>query len=120
VTRVTATVITFNEAANIEAALDSLSFADEIIVVDSESTDDTVALARRFTDRVFVRSWPGYIAQKNFAAEQAAHDWIVSLDADERVSPPLADEIRGLLAEGSQPAVAGSTSRSEPTDRLGG
>lgn len=106
-TGVTATVITFNEAANIEAALDSLSFADEIIVVDSESTDDTVARARRFTDRVFVRPWPGYIAQKNFAAEQAAHDWIVSLDADERVSPPLADEIKGLLAEGSQPTAAG-------------
>ncbi len=95
--RVTATVITYNEAANIEAALASLSFADEIVVVDSESTDDTVAIARRFTDRVIVRPWPGYVAQKNFAAEQAAHDWIVSLDADERVSAPLADEIRGVL-----------------------
>jgi glycosyltransferase involved in cell wall biosynthesis len=104
VTRVTATVITFNEAANIEAALASLGFADEIVVVDSESTDDTVAIARRFTDKVFVRPWPGYIAQKNFAAEQASHDWIFSLDADERVSPPLADEIRGLPAED---AVAG-------------
>ena len=58
-TRVTAIVITFNEAANIEAALASLSFADEIIVVDSESTDDTVAIARRFTDKVIVRPWPG-------------------------------------------------------------
>jgi glycosyltransferase involved in cell wall biosynthesis len=99
VTRVTATVITFNEAANIEAALASLGFADEIVVVDSESTDDTVAIARRFTDKVFVRPWPGYSAQKNFAAEQASCDWIFSLDADERVSPPLADEIRGLPAE---------------------
>jgi len=104
VTRVTATVITFNEAANIEAALVSLGFADEIVVVDSESTDDTVAIARRFTDKVWVRPWPGYIAQKNFAAAQASHDWILSLDADERVSPPLADEIRGLPAED---AVAG-------------
>lgn len=103
-TRVTATVITFNEAANIEAALVSLGFADEIVVVDSESTDDTVAIARRFTDKVWVRPWPGYIAQKNFAAAQASHDWILSLDADERVSPPLADEIRGLPAED---AVAG-------------
>jgi glycosyltransferase involved in cell wall biosynthesis len=101
VTRVTATVITFNEAANIEAALASLAFADEIVVVDSESTDDTVAIARRFTDKVWVRPWPGYIAQKNFAAEQASHDWIFSLDADERVSPRLADEIRGLPAEGA-------------------
>jgi glycosyltransferase involved in cell wall biosynthesis len=101
VTGVTATVITFNEAANIEAALASLSFLDEIIVVDSQSTDNTVALARAFTDKVFVRSWPGYVAQKNFAAEQARHDWILSLDADERISEPLADEIRALAGDGT-------------------
>ena len=70
---VTATLITFNEAANIQAALESLSWADEIVVVDSESTDDTVAIARRFTDKVITRPWPGYVAQKNFAAEQASH-----------------------------------------------
>jgi glycosyltransferase involved in cell wall biosynthesis len=96
VTRVTAIVITFNEAANLRAALASLSFADEIVVVDSQSTDDTVAIARAFTDRVFVRPWPGYIEQKNFAAAQARHDWIFSLDADERVSAPLSDEIQHL------------------------
>ncbi|MCC7032475.1 MAG: glycosyltransferase family 2 protein [Acidobacteria bacterium] len=97
-TGVTATIITFNEAVNIEAALVSLSFADEIIVVDSQSTDDTVAIARKYTDKVFVRPWPGYVAQKNFAAEQASHDWIVSLDADERISPALAEEMRALDA----------------------
>jgi len=102
---VTATVITFNEAANIAAALESLSWADEIVVVDSESTDDTVAIARRFTDRVIVRPWPGYVAQKNFAAEQAAHDWIFSLDADERVTPQLAAEVAALLGRG--PTAAG-------------
>jgi glycosyltransferase involved in cell wall biosynthesis len=95
---VTATVITFNEAANIKAALESLSWADEIIVVDSESTDDTVAIARKFTDRVVVRPWPGYIAQKNFAAAQASHDWIFSLDADERVTPALAADIKAAVA----------------------
>jgi glycosyltransferase involved in cell wall biosynthesis len=95
---VTATVITFNEAANIQAALESVSWADEIIVVDSESTDDTVAIARKFTDRVLVRPWPGYIAQKNFAAAQASHDWIFSLDADERVTPALAAEITERLS----------------------
>ena len=95
---VTVTVITLNEAANIQAALESVSWADEIIVIDSESTDDTVAIAKRFTDKVLVRPWPGYIAQKNFAAEQASHDWIFSLDADERVSPALADEVRALVA----------------------
>jgi glycosyltransferase involved in cell wall biosynthesis len=102
---VTATVITFNEAANIQAALESLSWADEIIVVDSESTDDTVAIARRFTERVIVRPWPGYIAQKNFAAGQARHDWIFSLDADERVTPELAGEITALLS--ASPRAAG-------------
>ncbi|MEZ5286597.1 MAG: glycosyltransferase family 2 protein [Vicinamibacterales bacterium] len=106
-TGVTATVITFNEAAHIQAALASLSFADEIVVVDSESTDETVALARAFTDRVFVRPWPGYVAQKNFAAEQASHDWILSLDADERVSGPLSDEVRGILGGANPPPMAG-------------
>ena len=102
---VTATVITFNEAANIEAALASLSWADEIIVVDSESTDRTTEIARQFTAKVIVRPWPGYIAQKNFAAEQASHDWIFSLDADERVTPELAAEVTAALA--GQPRAAG-------------
>jgi glycosyltransferase involved in cell wall biosynthesis len=101
---VTATVITFNEAANLEAALASLSWADEIIVVDSESTDGTVSIAHKFTDRVIVRPWPGYIAQKNFAAEQASHDWIFSLDADERVTPQLAIEIKERVSAPSSAA----------------
>ena len=95
---VSVTVITFNESANIQAALESVRWADEIIVVDSESTDDTVAIARQFTEKVFVRPWPGYVEQKNFAAGQAAHDVILSIDADERVSPALADELRQLTA----------------------
>jgi glycosyltransferase involved in cell wall biosynthesis len=102
---VTATVITFNEAANIQAALESLAWADEIVVVDSESTDNTAAIARQFTGKVIVRPWPGYIEQKNFAAAQAAHDWIFSLDADERVTPELAAEITSVMARG--PGAAG-------------
>ena len=101
---VTATVITYNEAANIEAALQSLSWADEIIVVDSESTDSTADIARRFTDKVIVRPWPGYSAQKNFAAEQSTHDWIFSLDADERVTQELAAEIKQVLERGGPAA----------------
>jgi glycosyltransferase involved in cell wall biosynthesis len=102
---VTATIITFNESANIAAALESVAWADEIVVVDAQSSDDTVATARRFTDRVIVREWPGYIDQKNYAASLATHDWILSLDADERVTPALAGEIRALL--GADTACAG-------------
>jgi glycosyltransferase involved in cell wall biosynthesis len=102
---VTAILITLNESANISAALESVRWADEIVVVDAESRDETVAIARRHTERVIVRPWSGYIAQKNFAAAQASHDWIFSLDADERVTPELAAEIRGLLA--AEPPCAG-------------
>jgi glycosyltransferase involved in cell wall biosynthesis len=98
VPKLTVTVITRNESANIDAALASVTWADEIVVVDSESTDDTVAIARRRAARVEVRPWPGFSAQKNHAAALATHDWIFSLDADERVTPALAAEIKTLLA----------------------
>jgi glycosyltransferase involved in cell wall biosynthesis len=105
VPKLSVTVITKNEAADLGAALASVAWADEIIVVDSESTDDTVAIARRHTDRVVVREWPGYVDQKNYAASIASHDWILSLDADERVTPPLADEIRTRLAAAPREAA---------------
>jgi glycosyltransferase involved in cell wall biosynthesis len=95
---VTVTIITRDEADHIAAAIDSASWADEIIVVDSESTDDTVARARAAGARTEVRPWTGYVDQKNFAASLASHDWIFSLDADERIPPALATEIRALLA----------------------
>ncbi len=96
--KLSVTVITRDEASDIAAALESVKWADEIVVVDSESTDRTVAIARAFTDRVVVRPWPGYVEQKNFAAGQASHDWILSLDADERITPALAEEMRAALA----------------------
>ena len=96
--KLSVTVITKNEAADIDAALASVAWADQIVVVDSRSTDDTVAIARRHTDRVVVREWPGYIEQKNYAASIASHDWILSLDADERVTPALAIEIKSVMA----------------------
>lgn len=100
--KLTVTVITRNEAANIGPALESVAWADEIIVVDSHSADDTVAIARRLATRVEVRDWAGYSEQKNFAAGLGSNDWILSLDADERVTPPLAEEIRELLRRGPE------------------
>ena len=89
--------ITKNEEANIRACLESLKWVDELIVVDAESSDRTVELAKRYTSRVFVRPWPGYGPQKNFAMAQATADWILIVDADERVSDELREEIQALF-----------------------
>jgi glycosyltransferase involved in cell wall biosynthesis len=105
VPKVSVTIITLNEAAHIAAAIDSVSWADEILVVDSGSTDGTPEIARTKGATVVCRGWPGWVEQKNFAAGQAAHDWIFSLDADERVPPPLAGEIRELLS--TEPPMRG-------------
>jgi len=99
---VTVTIITLNESHHIGAAIDSAAWADEILVVDSGSTDDTVAIATARGVRVMGRTWPGYVDQKNYAASVASHDWIFSLDADERITPSLADEIREIV--GRDPA----------------
>lgn len=95
--KITATIITFNEADNIRDACESVAWADEILVVDSESTDDTREIARACGARVINRPWPGFAAQKQFAAEAGLHDWIFSLDADERVSEKLRASIEDLL-----------------------
>lgn len=94
------TIITLNEAAHIGAAIDSVAWADEIVVVDAGSSDDTVAIARAKGARVEVREWPGYAAQKDYATSLATHDWVFSLDADERVTPELAREIQTVLTTG--------------------
>ena len=102
VPRVTVTIITLNEAAHIADAIDSAAWADEVIVVDSGSVDDTLAIARARGARAETRSWTGYVDQKNFAAGLSSNDWIFSLDADERVTPALSSEIREIVA--SEPA----------------
>jgi glycosyltransferase involved in cell wall biosynthesis len=99
--KITATLITYNEESNIAAALETLAWADEIIVVDSESADRTAEIASRYAQKVIVNKWPGYAAQKNFAGDQASHDWVFSLDADERVSEELAAEIKRLKETGA-------------------
>jgi glycosyltransferase involved in cell wall biosynthesis len=100
--KITATIITLNEERNIVRAIESLRCADEILVVDSGSVDRTVELAKNLGARVIETGWLGYAAQKNWAAEQAAHDWILSLDADEALSEALEAEIWALKKSGPE------------------
>jgi glycosyltransferase involved in cell wall biosynthesis len=94
--KITATIITLDEERKIARAIESLRCADEILIVDSGSTDRTIELAQNLGARVIEAGWRGYAAQKNWAAEQASHDWILSLDADEALSEGLEAEIWSL------------------------
>ena len=96
--QVSAIVVCFNEADRIEACLKSLAWCDEIIVVDSLSTDQTPEICRRYTSRFFQREWPGYREQKAYAHSQATKDWVMLVDADERVTPALQQEIGDALS----------------------
>ena len=96
--RVSVVLVTRNEEERLRACLESVAWADEIVVVDAESEDKTATIAREFTDRVVVRPWPGYAIQKNYAIDLATGDWALSLDADEVVSAELAAEIGHVLA----------------------
>ena len=98
IVKISATIITFNEAEKIRAACESAAWADEIVVVDSESTDSTREIAAACGARVIIHPWPGFAEQKQFAAEAATHDWIFSLDADERLSNELSNSIDRLRA----------------------
>ena len=97
--KISATIITFNEESNIKAACESVTWADEVVVVDSNSTDRTCELAESCGARVITNAWPGFGAQKQFAVDQAQHEWIFSLDADERVSDELKQSIQSLRSE---------------------
>ena len=96
--RLSITIITLNEEANIRRTLESVQWADEIIVLDSGSTDRTVEICREFTDKVYHQDWLGFGRQKNAAIDKATGDWVLSLDADEPVEPELAAEIREIIA----------------------
>ena len=97
-------LITFNEEKRIRDALESVKWADEIVVVDSLSTDNTVEICREYTEHVYQIPWRGHVAQKQLATDKTSHDWVLSIDADERVSPELAVEIQRVLAEMPQHA----------------
>jgi glycosyltransferase involved in cell wall biosynthesis len=95
-----ACIITYNEADRVEACVRSVSFCDEVIVVDSHSTDATRELAASLGARVIERDWPGYRSQKEFAVDSASNDWVLCLDADERVTDALRQEVERLRAGG--------------------
>lgn len=95
--KISVTLITLNEEKNIARCLESLRWADEVVVVDSFSSDKTVDICRRFTDKVFQEPWRGYGGQKNFCAGMARHRWILNIDADEVVPPATAKAIQALL-----------------------
>ena len=92
-------IITKNEAANLQDCLESVSFANEIIIVDSESTDNTQEIARSFGAKLEITSdWPGFGPQKNRALNLATQEWVLSIDADERVTPELKQEILAVMS----------------------
>jgi glycosyltransferase involved in cell wall biosynthesis len=98
-------IVTKNEAHNIEDCLKSISFADEIVIFDSGSTDNTVDICKQFTQKVTVTSdWPGDGPQKNRALAQVSNDWVLCLDADERITPALGAEIQAIIAKTSHAA----------------
>lgn len=103
--KLSAIIITKNEEANLERCLQSISWVDEIIVVDSASTDATVEIARRFGARIFSPEWQGFGPAKQYAFDQASGDWVLSIDADEEISFTLKSEIHHLLEQ--EPSCAG-------------
>ena len=96
--KLSVTIITYNEEKFIRDALESVKWADEIVVIDSLSTDRTVEICKEYTAQVYQIPWHGYVEQKNLATEKTSHDWVLNIDADERVSEGLAEEIRQALS----------------------
>ncbi|MBU1693253.1 MAG: glycosyltransferase family 2 protein [Verrucomicrobia bacterium] len=103
--KISACVICFNEERKIRRCLASLSWCDEIVVMDSFSTDHTPTICREYTDRVYQHEWLGYIAQRNMVRDLAVHPWILYLDSDEEISPALRDEIIAEFERGTEPFV---------------
>jgi glycosyltransferase involved in cell wall biosynthesis len=100
--KVSVVIITYNEKDNVQDALESAGWADEVVVLDSLSTDGTPEICRRFTDKVYQEKWRGFAMQKQRAVELATNDWVFVLDADERFTDPLKAEIRTLMEMGPE------------------
>lgn len=109
--KISVAIITQNESDRLPACLDSLSFADDILVVDSGSTDRTVAIAEAFGCRVLTEAWRGYAGQKQFAVDHCLYDLVLILDADERIPPETAQEIKRICRNDRQTCAAYSFSR---------
>ncbi len=105
--KIAVVTITKDEEKNIAACLDSVQWADERIVVDAESRDRTIEIAKQHAAQVHVRPWPGYGPQKNFGMEQARAEWILIVDADERITPALREEIQAVIKAGPPVEIAG-------------
>jgi glycosyltransferase involved in cell wall biosynthesis len=97
--KVTVAIITKDEEGNIRDCLESVKWADEIVVVDNGSTDRTLSICQEYGARIFQEEWKGYSGQKNSAIEKAGNEWVLNLDADERVSPELRQEMQKGLEE---------------------
>ncbi len=104
-------VITKNEEQNIRCCLDTVRWADEIIVVDAKSTDRTIEIAKEYTDKIYIRPWDGYGDAKNFGLAQCSSEWVFWLDADERVTPELRAEIAAAIASADSTTAALSMPR---------
>ena len=96
---ISAFIVCLNEADKIERCLKSVAWCDEIVIVDSGSTDGTVEICKKYTSKIFIREWPGYVAQKRFGLEHCSKEWVLNLDADEEVSQQLKEEIKAILRE---------------------
>ncbi|MBL7661130.1 glycosyltransferase family 2 protein [bacterium] len=105
--KISAFIITFNEERYLEACIQSVSFCDEIIVIDSFSQDRTVEIAKQLGAKVFTRAWPGYRAQKAFGLEQCENEWVLNIDADERVTPELKENILSALSQAKSKNING-------------
>jgi glycosyltransferase involved in cell wall biosynthesis len=103
---VSAFIVCMNEESQIRRCLESIEWCNEIVIVDSGSTDSTIAICKEFTDRILFRSWTGYVEQKAYALQQCTSDWVLNIDADEEVSPELKEEMIALLQADKKQSIA--------------